>query len=188
MPYSKLRFSLNPLAAHTNTYLLSYHSSLPNDLSSSMFNHCCWNITNGYDSDTQELEGSNVPHAMSSGHNCLRPCVLVGSRADNRSAPSQTSTVANDNEPGGSRHALKISIDMAISLHLEAAVRQIEVEGVGFTHDTQSQPATSVETRLMAASLDEQSYHEDTSLGLFNAKVFAAGPMSENRNICAYTG
>jgi hypothetical protein len=70
----------------------------------------------------------------------------MGSRANARSALSQASTVANDNEPGGSRHALKTRVDMSISLHLKAAVRQIDVEGVGFTHGTQSQLSMSVET------------------------------------------
>lgn len=112
----------------------------------------------------------------------------MGSRANTRSAPSQASTVANDNEPGGSRHALKTRVDMSISLHLKAAVRQIEVEGVACTYGIQPQPAMSMETRPIAASLHEQSYHEATSLGLFNAKVFATSPTSENINICEYTG
>jgi hypothetical protein len=59
---------------------------------------------------------------MSSQLDYLRPRMLAKSRADNRFAPFQTSTVANDNDPGGIRHALKASIDMSISLHPKAAV------------------------------------------------------------------
>lgn len=59
---------------------------------------------------------------MSSQLDYLRPRILAKSRADNRSAPFQTSTVADDNDPGGSRHALKASIDMSVSLHLKADV------------------------------------------------------------------
>jgi len=59
---------------------------------------------------------------MSSQLDYLRPRILAKSRADNRSAPFQTSTVANYNGLGGTRHALKASIDMSISLHPKAAV------------------------------------------------------------------
>lgn len=47
-------------------------------------------------------------------------------------------TVAYGNETDGSRHTVKASIDISISLCLEAAVRQIEVERAGCTSGIQS--------------------------------------------------
>jgi hypothetical protein len=76
---------------------------------------------------------------MSSQLDYLRPRALAGLHINDRSAPSQTVTVANDNETNGSRHDLQTSIDMSISLHPEAAVQQMEVEGATCTHGTQLQ-------------------------------------------------
>jgi hypothetical protein len=59
---------------------------------------------------------------VSSQLDYLRPRALAGLHINDRSAPSQTMTVANDNETD-SRHDLQTSIDMSISLHPEAAVQ-----------------------------------------------------------------
>jgi hypothetical protein len=68
----------------------------------------------------------------------LRPRGLVGSHTDNRFAPSQTMTVADGNETDSSERALETGIDISISLHPEAAVRQTKVEDAACTHGTQS--------------------------------------------------
>jgi hypothetical protein len=96
------------------------------------------------------------PLTMSSQLDYLRPRTLAGLHTEDPPAPFQTRAVANDNETDGSRHALKASVDISISLQLEAAVRQMEEEGAACTSGIQPGPATSKNMRPMAVSLRER--------------------------------